>query len=182
KIISSGIISMFSEAVTAVYPQVDSSGMVSKRIENAFKDTFSFYRLTDPLSIDNRKKAFERDSKGHMRKRLLIFFHPFTVPEHIDYMNLSHTRWLDPCLEYTQKSESFYDLYEEALNDAVPVIQSITETLSGNTSLAEIATMVGNNNLSNGMISSPCKPRYSDPLPLNEVIETVYRQTARLFS
>ena len=71
--------------------------------------------------------------------------------------------------------ESFFDLYEEALEATIKVVNVVGEALDGEGDLGILEDLVGNQNLSDGRRNKARrKLQFVKPLPLPEVLEAIY--------
>jgi len=169
------LIKILVKALHASYPLMRYKSRDRKRIENAYREAQLFYMITEPSVPLYRRMAFQKDLSSLANRKLLTLFHPLRVPEGIDFLNLKKREWVHPCDDRLASRSSFLELYEEALAQAAPALAAVWETLAGNLQEAELEPLIGNGSLETGLDEqAPCTPRFSDPLPLPELIEELY--------
>jgi hypothetical protein len=161
------------KGLNAVYPQYSLKSRNRLRVENAYHDAISFYKLTNHLNPDLLKLAFRRDkTEGFLHKRLGLL-HPLVIPVGYDFLNLSHASWCHPCSDAETFTTSLLDLYEQALAVCRPMLARLHAVLSGHEPLEGVAAAVGNESLDTGR--EPCTPVHSRPLPLRQILDDLYR-------
>lgn len=153
--------------------------VLSLRIENAFRDAASFYRVTDPARTSlNLRQADGYDYLSSATGRssvALVYPERFSLA--IDYLNLAEREWHHPCAECAPDHRSFPELYEEALLSASSFLAAfLSHFWEADWIMEGAATRIGEGGLSivdrEGI---PCAPVHADPLPLDEVLEAQYR-------
>jgi hypothetical protein len=164
-----------SEAIVSTYPEYSSIEKVKRRIENAYFDTRNFYVFTNPLDGHARRIAYEREhGLAGTPTRLLALFHPTSLPE-LDYLNGARGDWNHPGIAEEKHTESFFDLYEAALNTAAEAIRAVADALEGRITDEQLEATVGNENLSDGRKKKiRRKLEIVRPLPLQDVLRSVY--------
>lgn len=162
-------------AVTKTYPDYDDRKKNRQRFENAYHDTRRYFAFSNPPSRESVQAAYmEEHSHARPPGRLLALLHPNELPD-MDYLNLEKKRWNHPGKPEEERRESFFDLYDSALDAAVPVVQAVRDGFDGSISCEEVAEMVGNENLSDGETKKGIrKLKYVKPLPLQEVLREIY--------
>ncbi len=161
------------KGLNAVYPQYGFKSRNRLRIENAYHDAISFYKLTNHLNPELLKLAFRRDkTEGFLQKRLGLL-HPLVVPVGYDFLNLSHASWCHPCSDAETFTTSLLDLYEQALDICKPMLATLHAVLSGRAPLEGVAAAVGDESLDTGR--EPCTPVHSRPLPLRQILDDLYQ-------
>lgn len=171
-----GVIKTLMKALHLTYPRTHYKSRDRQRIENAYRDTIHFYQLTDARRLDYRKGAIERDliDPADHRRRLALF-HPLQVPESTDFLNRAHRPWMHPCDERRKHTESFPELYAQALDQAVPALGRLLAILRGSGTPEEAAAIVGNESLNTGLLwPEGGAQRFSQPLPLPQLLEQTY--------
>ena len=169
-----------SEAIVATFPMYSSKRKVQDRIENAYHDTRNFYIFTNPADRQKLKAAYRREH-GHPKppRRLLALFHPERLPD-LDYLNGARAEWNHPGIAEEIHSESFFDLYDQAVESAAPVARAVSNAFDGTITLEELEAAVGNQNLSDGKgKKAGRKLSLVKPLPLQEVLRTFYIEVAK---
>ncbi len=178
------VVKALVKALQASYPRMHYKSLDRRRIDNAYTDTISFYTFSDPQAPEEyRRIAYLRDTTDDHRRRLALF-HPRSIPADVDFLNLQGREWCHPCSDRIRSQASFLELYEQALERAVPMLRSLAEILrrggaadSPSADSPSVESLVGNESLGSGFdATDPCTLRYSDPLPLPELIDELYRQ------
>jgi hypothetical protein len=175
-----GVIKTLMKSLHLTYPRTHYKSRDRQRIETAYRDTIAFYAITDPRRSDYRRVAVERDlvDPGDRHRRLALF-HPLELPESIDFLNRRKHEWVHPCKERWRHAESFPELYAEALQQAVPALRRIQGILQGTGAPEEAEAIIGNESLNTGLPWPEGGPqRFSEPLPLPELLEEMYRSEA----
>ena len=87
----------------------------------------SLWMLSDPWGI---KKPVARYLDKKMKKIYTYsdLLYPITVDESMDYLNLKHREWQNPC-EKEKITESFVDLYDRAVVEATTRLNAFIEIL-----------------------------------------------------
>ncbi len=169
------VIKTLLKSLNAGYPQMRYKSRDRRRIENAYKDTIFFYKVTDPLHSGYRRLAYARDRKSGYKHRRLALFHPLNLPPGIDFLNLKKMEWVHPGRSDLKSNSSFPDLYEKALAGTVSVLRGIRNILKNKEGPGTLEQYVGNESLDTGLSSKePALLRFSSPLPLPELIDELY--------
>jgi hypothetical protein len=158
----------------ATYPSFGRKSLDRERIENAYYDAMFFYKLTNHLNTEMHRIASKSDRKFGFRKRRLGLLHPREVPPGIDFLNRQGRAWCHPCDDTSVSHASFLELYEQALAESVTATRLVHEALAGRAALDEVAAAIGNLSLDTGR--EPCTPKFSDPFPLREILDEMYRR------
>jgi hypothetical protein len=170
-----GIVKTLVKGLNATYPNTHFKSRDRQRVENAYIDSMGFYIFIDPLNPHYRRLAYERDRNSNADQRRLALFHPFEIPEEIDFLNLENNTWTHPCDRQRRHQESFPELWEAALRETVPVLGQIHEILEGDGDPGRAEQLIGNQSLGTGLHwQEDCKLRYSRPLPLPELLDKMY--------
>ena len=69
----------------------------------------------------------------------------------IDYLNVENAAWHYPANDQIETKDSFMDLYNYAVKDCTPMINTLSSCLRGEVSLSKLAAVVGNKSLSTGL-------------------------------
>ena len=170
------VIKALVKSLNATYPSYNYKSRDRLRIENAYRDAMYFYKLTNHLNPDLVRLAYKRDRKDGFKVRRLGLIHPRTVPEGFDFLNLGHAGWCHPCSDAERSTASFLDLYEEALDECKGILKILFAVLSDQETLDALSA-VGDASLDTGREN--CVPVYGRPLPLNEILDDIYRQVER---
>jgi hypothetical protein len=170
-----GIIKTLVKSLNVTYPNTHFKSRDRRRIENAYIDSMGFYTFIDPLNPHYRRLAVERDRSSHGNKRRLALFHPFDIPETIDFLNLRNDTWTHPCNSDWRHRESFPDLWDIARNETVPVLREINEILEGAGEAQQAEQLIGNQSLGTGLNwHDNYKLLHNRPLPLPELLDNLY--------
>jgi hypothetical protein len=170
-----GIIKTLVKSLNKTYPNTHFKSRDRRRIENAYIDSMGFYTFIDPLNPHYRSLAVERDRSSRGARRRLALFHPFEIPEHIDFLNLSRRTWTHPCNDQWRHRESFPELWEDAQNETVPVLTEMYGILEGRGDPSRAEELIGNQSLGTGLNwNDDYKLRYNRPLPLPELLDSLY--------
>lgn len=174
------VIKTLVRALHITYPDSLYKSRDRKRIENAYSDTIFFYRLTNHLNTQRFSRAYNFDRQDGFKRRRIALIHPHKVPDNIDFLNTEKRKWVHPCDESMESDLSFIELYELAIRKAVPAILSVYRALRGRISTDQIDVVIGNESLDTGMKDSmKCKPQFSSPFPLADVIDSIYHTISK---
>jgi hypothetical protein len=170
-----GLLKTLLKALNAAYPRMSYKSRDRQRIENAYQDSISFYSFTDPANPQFRALAVAHDRMDGGTKRRLALFHPYELPDRVDFLNLRGRTWCHPCREDWVYSESFPELYEQALEQAVEALGRVAELLAGRGDPAAAERLLGNESLGTGLPwkDSP-RMQFCDPLPLGDILDRLY--------
>lgn len=158
----------------ATYPSFGRKSLDRERVENAYHDTIFFYKLTNHLNAEMPRLAWKKDRKEGFRQRRMGLLHPREVPPGVDFLNRQGRAWCHPCDDAAVSHAGFLDLYERALEESVRTARILHDALLGRVPLEEAAGAVGNASLDTG--GEPCTPRFTDPFPLREILDGLYRR------
>jgi hypothetical protein len=170
-----GIIKTLVKSLNETYPNTHYKSRDRRRVENAYIDSMGFYTFIDPLNPQYRQLAVQRDRSTKGNKRRLALFHPFEIPEDIDFLNLENRTWTHPCNDEWRHRESFLELWEAARGETVPALQELHRILEGDGNPDRAERLIGNQSLTTGLNRHDnYKRRYNDPLPLPELLDSMY--------
>jgi hypothetical protein len=170
------IVEIAVEAIEKTYPRSKKSPISKESFRNAVKDALFFIHMTDPHRKENKIEAFRREKRSESSARVLALFYPDSIPGEIDFLNKGRATWIDPCKCSEKKNDSFIDCYNRALSRATPIVETINRVIEGKEDIDEIERVVGNENLSDGRSEKGCTPSVSDPFPLDEMLNELYRK------
>jgi len=162
------------KGLNGTFPSFGRKSLDRARIENAYYDAVFFYKVTNHLNTAMHRLASKSDRKRGFRTRRLGLLHPREIPPGIDFLNRQGRPWCHPCDDTAVSSAGFLELYEQALAESVRVTRRVSDALAGRASLDEVAGAVGHLSLDTGR--EPCVPRFSDPFPLREILDAMYRR------
>jgi hypothetical protein len=90
---------------------------------------------------------------------------PRSIDRKLDYLNLSRSTWLHPCSRKIRSRESFWEIYERALVEAVELTGLFALFVDSGKYPSKLISMIGNISYSSGMeCSSPEKLIYFDSI------------------
>lgn len=185
-----GLAAVLKESFLEAYPErAGKDEKLAERIANALQDGAVFYEMTDPRTAARAAGgAVARAAAAPLDERrgraYLALIHPERLPLDIDYLNLARREWRHPCEEAAASDgaaanrRSLVELYGEALTGA----RSFFARLIGDfrrtgTIPSDTAERLGNGTLSVGdREGKPCAPVHAEALPLDEVLEGLYRR------
>ena len=162
------------KGLNAIYPSYNYKSRDRLRIENAYRDSIFFYRVTNHRNPELLKLAFRKDRKEGFRERRIGLIHPPEIPKGYDFLNLSHATWCHPCDDTMVSTASFFELYEEALEECILRLKDLYAVLAGQAPLEGLGSRIGNESLDTGREN--CPPVHSRPLPLREILDEIYRK------
>ena len=162
------------QGLHAIYPSYNYKSRDRLRIENAYHDSIFFYKITNHLNPELAKLAFRKDRKEGFLQRRLGLIHPAEIPAGCDFLNLSHSAWCHPCDDTAVSTASFFELYDEALAECIPMLKELHAVVAGQAPLEGLGSRIGNVSLDTGREN--CTPVHSRPLPLREILDEIYRK------
>jgi hypothetical protein len=175
-----GLRELLAEALRRTFPErAGADAKLAQRIDNALRDSGSFYRHTDPGTssfLQPRLSPTEQAARQRsiVEEAPLVYIHPEALPHDIDYLNLEHRAWRYPLLEGERDTRSFPEIYAQALEAAAETLgPSVAERPAGSFPDGEtIARRIGNGGLSiQDSLGKPVAAGLSEPLPLERVLE-----------
>ncbi len=172
-----GIVKTLVKALHVTYPKTHFKSRDRQRVQNAYSDTMAFYAIIDPRKPRHRRLAYERDLMSQENQRRLALFHLYKLPADIDFLNLEKRLWTHPCNNQWRSNESFPELYEAALEEAVPILTGISQILNGEVEPQQAEQLLGNQSLETGLYwREGNRLVFNDPLPLAQLIDELYLQ------
>jgi hypothetical protein len=170
-----GIIKTLVKSLHATYPNTHFKSRDRRRVENAYIDSMGFYTFIDPMNPRYRRVAWERDRGSSGDRRRLALFHPFEIPEDIDFLNLGNDTWTHPCNDEWRHKESFPELWEAAAARTLPVLREIHAILEGGENPERAEQLICNQSLGTGLNwDDDYRLLYNRPLPLPELLDKIY--------
>jgi len=166
------VVKALVKGLNNIYPSYNYKSRDRLRVQNAYRDSMFFYKLTNHLNPDLVRLAYRKDRKDGFAQRRLALVHPRNIPQGHDFLNLSHAEWCHPCDSAAVSTASFIDLYEEALKSCVAILSSVYGVLSGQVPPDGLAQVVGDQNIDTGRES--CIPEHANPFPLAEILDSMY--------
>jgi hypothetical protein len=171
------VVKSIVKGLNSVYPWYNYKSRDRLRVQNAYYDTIFFYKLSNHLNPDILKLAYRKDRKNDFRERRLALIHPREIPAGYDFLNLRHDSWCHPCDDTWVSTASFFELYEEALAVAIPMLKALYAVLAGQAPVDGLQAHVGDESLDTGREN--CTPVHCKPLPLPEILDNIYRTMER---
>lgn len=170
------LLTLLSEGIKATYSVKDQHDIVT-RVKNGYWDAIDLYRFTNPKDQEMKQLAYRREKTGESRKRILALFHPCELPRNIDFLNNTHKLWRSPFPPYAEQRDSFMDMFTMALQDATTLVHEVIVARERGLSCEdEIARTLGDENLSDGKREGISPANYSAPLPLEGVLQEIYKK------
>jgi hypothetical protein len=167
------VVEALAGAIRSAFPGMDMTADGEARVRNAYRDARGFYRFTSRAEF--RKQAVVHDRAGPDRRRLALF-HPDALPTDIDFLNLEHRLWTHPCDDGAASTASFPQLFEQAIDPAAAAVAAVAAVAEGAPGAA-VEALVGNHGL-NTETPGGGRRRYRAPLPLPELLESLYSREA----
>lgn len=121
------------------YPDA-SKDFPQEEYHRAYRDMKAFFNFTfDPTGIKNALTC------GYLT--------PFRFTQkfpHKDYLNVNHNQWLHPAVPDEVHTESFWDLWEQALNDATTILRDTYAYWENQQGIDSLVKLIGNISYDNG--------------------------------
>ncbi|MDT8297053.1 MAG: hypothetical protein RQ801_02030, partial [Spirochaetaceae bacterium] len=115
--------------------------------------------------------AVEMEQRGELPQRVLGLFYPPEIPPG-DFMNEDGSGWIDPRFGGEKRRESFVELYESVLGDAVIAMKSVME--------GDPFDCLGDGDLDDGSPKDKGgKFLYSNPFNLSPIIDGMYKAVSQ---
>jgi hypothetical protein len=149
----------------------DPAHTVAERISECIQETYDI-----PVSPRDVYKAMMYmirvtrviQSRNGRRKRFMELIENLTIGEHlfssivhmqevtdgVDYMNMEKSPWMSPNIE-EEKTDSFLELYHEAVEDAVQMMETLWRYIQGEVSQSKLAAVLGDRSLHTGQAVVP---------------------------
>ncbi|MCA1949182.1 MAG: zinc dependent phospholipase C family protein [Treponema sp.] len=170
------LVETLADALRSTYPErAGKDPLLNQRIENALLDAASFYRTTNPqrTSMNYRKIDEGLYLKYDQTPASVALIYPEGFPLSVDYLNLAERPWRHPCQQGSVDHRSFINLFLDACQKGAHFLfQFISSFIETGHVPSNSAELIGNGGLSIcDEAGQPCKPVWSDPLPLDHVLE-----------
>ena len=161
---------LMAHALCYAYRKARHDSRLRERLVSAYLDTNGYYQFTNAPDKPYMEGGLAREEAGQIRSIWLSIVHPPDLPEDVDILNLQHSQWPHPCDAEDIRTDSFMDLYQNALAESRNVARTLAGAWGEDGQHEAIAEAVADWNLSDGhRTERPCKRRFSAPLPLREV-------------
>ncbi|NBB90610.1 MAG: hypothetical protein GVY23_05320 [Spirochaetes bacterium] len=177
------ITAMMTAGFLAAFDRADGDEELPERLQNAYLDSMGFYGYTNMVGAAAMRRAIDHAETERHERALIALLHPPELPTGYDFANASGAEWCHPCDETERRTDSLYDLYEEATDRAERVLTGIEAGWSGRVPLFDaeadasepsVEALVGNHNLSDERMLS-CPRTCAAPFPLMEIVEELRR-------
>ncbi|MDR3123273.1 MAG: zinc dependent phospholipase C family protein [Treponema sp.] len=181
-----GLRELLAEALRQAFPErAGRDAKLPQRIDNAFMDSALFYRHTDPAKTSFLKPGGQSAFQRRLAAALpLVSLYPEALPQDIDYLNRERRAWQYPLAGGAQDARSFPEIYAQALEAAMETLGPLAAAYRETGSLPgceQTARRIGDTGLSiQDRDGKPCPPTFSEPLPLEQVLER-QREERRAF-
>lgn len=163
---------LLSTALQECYRRARRDDELVERLRNAYADTMGYYRYSNCITPDRLREGYRREQEGDIGSRWLAILHPFALDSSVDYLNEKHALWSDPCEKTREMAASFWDLMRNAFDECTGAMAGLRRSFGGELPLKELEALIGNGGLSDTSgSSSPCRKRFSNPLPLAELLQ-----------
>jgi hypothetical protein len=166
-----GLRELLARALKAVFPgRAGKDRLLSRRMDNAFRDCAVFYRFTDPRKTSGHAGT---GSRALVRELPLPYLYPEKLPLGIDYLNLSGRTWFHPAPGGKADTRSFPEIYAAAVEGGSALLAELLGRCLGTGvfSVREAGETLGNGGLSiQDEAGRPCAPVRTEPLPLEAVL------------
>jgi hypothetical protein len=177
---------MLSAALKNTYPKAAEDPDLRVRIRNAYSDSMRYYRWSNMPGEELFRRALEHEKQEGNAAEWLALVHPPELPEGFDFLNTRHRSWSDPAEKDRVYHSSFIDLYGQALVSCSPAagepLRFAAGIVDGKKFETGLEEAVGNENLNDGRkIGRSLRKRYSDPFPLPDIIDGLYRSLKERF-
>ena len=171
------VIKAIVKGLNSTYPAYNYKSRDRLRVENAYRDSMFFYKLSNHLNPDLIRLAYRRERMEGFHDKRLGLLHPREVPAGYDFLNLSHSEWCHPCDDSAVSTASFLDLYEQALAECTGKLPRLYGVLAGQAPIDGLGDFLGNQSLDTGR--EQCTPVHSRPFPLPRILDEIYEKMAR---
>ncbi len=166
-----------ARALTSVTDRAARDNSLLIRLHNVYLDSLSFYGNTNLVDVSRMRMMMDHVRSPEQLARWLSLLHPIEPPTELDPANERNARWFHPCDANEVRYESFWDLFAQAIRRSPDMLQAVASCWRDEISAGELATIVGNQNLSDGSHEGrPCRKRHSSPLPLAQHLNTLLQQ------
>lgn len=90
---------------------------------------------------------------------------PADIGLHYDFMNMNHNDWVHPCDKSIKYTESFQDLFDEAIERAVELMEFAWDTFRNDQTIEQLRGLIGDFSYDTGLkCGDPRELRYSDSI------------------
>ncbi len=90
-----------------------------------------YWLMQDPLGIMDKLTPLADNGKTHLDYRTLPYFHKDIDPKACDYLNEKKALWRHPCEQSLVSSDSFHELYAQALAEVTELVRGLLSHLRG---------------------------------------------------
>ena len=151
------------------------------RLRNAYLDSLGFYGYTNMVRDTDMRRALEHAETEKRKRAFIALLHPPRLPPGYDFANRGRRRWCHPCDDAETRTDSLYDLYDDAVRQAERLLHGAHAGWDGRIPLLDaeaepsqpsVEALVGNHNLSDERMV-PCARAFSEPFPLTDIADQV---------
>ncbi|MDR1066700.1 MAG: zinc dependent phospholipase C family protein [Clostridiales bacterium] len=156
---------------------------VSELISGVLMDAYGFKLSKKQVYNAFRSMRFINfilQSKGGRKRSVMEFIENITVKEHVvtslihgesdgyDYLNLKNGEWFYPWENKTSFNRAFTDMFDDAVDEAVVMMEKTYDYFRGNVSKNETLDVIGNRSMATGMDSNiPLEFKFHEALMEN---------------
>ncbi|HIW17986.1 MAG TPA: hypothetical protein H9886_02505 [Candidatus Faecalicoccus intestinipullorum] len=131
------------------------------------KESLEDWTFVEKLFYDTSGKKFETSFRIErlfgLESMISGFFVPNSPEDPFDTMNLLHKEWIHPCDDSIRSTESFFDLYEKAMDKAFHVIGLFLDAVEDPEREEDFLSYIGNKDYNTGLDENR-KMRFFEPV------------------
>ena len=148
-----GLAQIVSGAVSASIQEAHKRNVSTKEVYKAMTYMVNITRIIQSRT-GRRKRFMELIENLTIGENLVSsIVHMQEVNDGVDYMNIGHSPWNVPGTE--EKTDSFIELYNEALKESIYMIDTLWRCMNGEVSRDKLAIVLGDRSLSTGFAPDP---------------------------
>lgn len=163
------LVDWIARALRSAYPaETEGDGLIGERVANAFADSLSFYRVTNPARTTLAAPGAQGEIARHVGLAAdgVALLHPERLNPAIDWLNTSRGPWRHP-ITGTACRDSALDLAERAIDEAARAIDAVARAVGAGLAAGEVEATVGDGALSAVDASGEQGPvRFAEPFSL----------------
>lgn len=158
-----------ARALRSAYPaETEGDVLIAERVANAFADSLSFYRVTNPARTTLAAPGAQGEIARHVGLVAdgVALLHPEHLSPTIDWLNAAREPWRHP-ITGAAVHDSALDLVERAIDEAARAIETVSRSIGAGIPAGEVEAIVGDGSLSAVGPSGDQGPiRFAEPFPL----------------
>lgn len=162
-----------------LFPKVETSVQLRILLDRVYEDVYGKPNMGKVYlaSLKKQQRTFKwarNDSNGYklkfyqalsklpfVSKRICYLSYANDLRKKVKYVNFEHEEWCHPCNKNELSTKSFFDLYQEAIEEAVKQIEFIHEVLTQEAELKDLRNVLDNKSMITGKdCNSKSKMRY----------------------